>query len=854
MEEATDLAAVLGRFVKRSGYNVGQLGRLADIPKRTIANWLGGHVSRPRHGRDLLKLATVLHLDERETSELLVAAGHPSLPHLLAAAGDEDTRDLLAQSLARRREVAPFQAIPDLPYFVGREQEVRALQEVLLGGGRALICSLQGMGGVGKTALAAHLAYRLRPYFHDGVLWARVDQSDPMSILSAFAHAYGRDVSPYADLESRSQVVREILAGKRALIVLDNVQDSEEVRLLLPPSIGTCAVLITTRRQTLAVTSGAHRFTVGPFDETTEDAIELFARILGEERARRQTHTLRHIAILLGHLPLAVAIAASRMAYEPGWSASQFLKQLQQQKQRLDVLTYENQSVRLSANLSYDLLPPEEQRFFAVLGVFSSENLNLQAIAHVTERPLEVVQAALRQLYALSLVQVGQGGRYRLHPLLHDYARERLWFSEEREAAPARMIDFFVSYVDSHRQNYEALEREIDHILAALEAAFSAEMLPDLIRIANGLYFFLETRGLYDLAAVHLERAREAARSLDDSMSLAAVLLNLAHLHRIRGDYAVARLNAEEGLALARRSEDEVLISALLGELSAVLAFMGHLSEANRHNEEGLILARQLENAELMSTHLLYLGVRASVRRNYAKAEMHYEEGLALARQTGDARKVAKFLNNLGSVASNQGMLTRAEDYYQKSLVQAQELGYQELIGVALNSLGKVRRKRGEYREAEAYHEEALTLARRLDQKALIRLSLEQFGEVASAQELYEEAESFYRQLLALARETGGTVASSDALLMLGRVLTKRGAEAEVETCFVESLMLARQATNDVAQAYLLNEWGDLLWQAGNLKAATTAFTEALALARAGNGEKQAAAAKDGLARLGVRN
>lgn len=301
MPREPELADVLGRFVERSGYSMGQLGRLSDIPKRTIANWLGGRVRRPRHAVDLLKLADVLQLDERETNELLQAAEHASLPELLATVEDETTRNLVAQTMARGQERMPFQAIPDLPYFVGREEEVRALEEVLLSGGRALICSLQGMGGVGKTALAAHLAYRLRPHFPDGVLWARVDKAEPISILSAFANAFGRDVSAYTDVESRSQVVREILADRQALIVLDNVQSSGDVKPLLPPSVGRSAIILTTRRQNLAVTSGVHRFTVGPFNHSGKEALELFGRFLSEERAQREKDTLVEIADLLGH-------------------------------------------------------------------------------------------------------------------------------------------------------------------------------------------------------------------------------------------------------------------------------------------------------------------------------------------------------------------------------------------------------------------------------------------------------------------------------------------------------------------------------------------------------------------------
>src|SRR5690606_1190842 len=123
----------------------------------------------------------------------------------------------LRESLQR----APFQAISDIPHFVGRRALRDELIAALLRPYHQMIYSLEGMGGTGKTALAVHLAYKLRPGLPGGVLWARVDTADPMSVLAAFAGAYKEDVSQYRDIESRSQVVRDILADKRALMVLD---------------------------------------------------------------------------------------------------------------------------------------------------------------------------------------------------------------------------------------------------------------------------------------------------------------------------------------------------------------------------------------------------------------------------------------------------------------------------------------------------------------------------------------------------------------------------------------------------------------------------------------------------------
>lgn len=848
MSREPELADVLGRFVERSGYSMGQLGRLSDIPKRTIANWLGGRVRRPRHAADLLKLADVLHLAEGETNELLRAADHPSVPELLATVEDEATRKLLAQTTARGQGRTPFQAIPDLPYFVGREEEVQALEDVLLGGGRALICSLQGMGGVGKTALAAHLAYRLRPHFPDGVLWARVDRAEPLSILSAFASAYGRDVSSYTDVESRSQVVREILADKQALIILDNVQSSDDVKPLLPPSVGRCAVILTTRRQNLAVTSGTHRFTVGPFDRAGEEAIALFGRFLGDARMQKEVDTLAEIAELLGHLPLAVAIAASRMAYEPGWSAAAFLEHLQQERNRLDLLSYDDQSVRLSARVTYDMLQPEEQALFAALGAFRSEHVNVEALSAMTERPPKAVEAVLRRLYALSLVQIGQGERYRLHPLLHDFARERLRLREDEDAVRGRMVTFYAGYVDRRRRNVGALDRELDNLLAAVAAARAQARHHELLAIVTGLQLFLETKGMYDLAAGQLALAEETARSVGDEVGLAGVLLYRARLSRKRGAFAAARTAAAEGLALARARGDRRLTSALLGEVGMVRLRPCRPGETPADFQEGLSLARERNDADLTMSHLLHLGFFH--QNDPAKAIPYYEEGLALARQSGDEAKRAIFANNLGAVLLKQGEADRAEAYLRESLRLALDLGYQEVVGTAHVNLGKLARRIGSFAKAREHLEEALAVARRLGQVRLLRSVFEQLGALAATQEAYGEAEAYFREALSVARESEDRLAAGNIALALAQVLSQRGAFAEIEAYFRESLAAAAHVTDFGAQAGLLNEWGELLRRGGHHEAASTAYARALALAQQGGAAQAMKKAKQGLSEL----
>lgn len=427
LNDPFQFANVLNHYLERSGYTAGQLARLSDLPRRTIANWLKGKVRKPRRQSDLLKLAKALYLTKAETARLQRAAGYGGDGGNAPAQKEGTPLPASSAAMAQQQDRRPFQAVADLPYFVGRKEELQTLDKAILTGHhRAVIYSIQGMGGVGKTALVARLAYQLRPHFPDGVLWASMATADPMSILHAFAAAYGHEVTQYADLGSRSQVVRTLLAHKRALIVLDNVAHSGEIRPLLPPT-NTCAVIITTRRHDLSVTWGAFRMHLQPFPSQQSDSLDLFAKLLGPQHAERETETLAAIADLLGHLPLAIAIAASRMEYEPGWTAGRFLERLRHREGRLAALAYESQSVWSSFTRSYAALPRAQRRFFNALSFFGSEPFSAATMAHVTGVPAAIAREYLRKLWSRSLVQLEPPECYQLHPLLRDYALAQLW-------------------------------------------------------------------------------------------------------------------------------------------------------------------------------------------------------------------------------------------------------------------------------------------------------------------------------------------------------------------------------------------------------------------------------------------
>jgi len=362
--------------------------------------------------------------------------------------------------IAVRREAAvrPAQLPADLGDFTGRADEVTLLTGLAGGAwqqpGMVPVCVVTGPGGIGKTGLAVHVAHQVRDCFPDGELFARLGGSagrlaEPGQVLGRFLRDL--DVDPAqipAGEPERAAWFRSVLAGRRVLILLDDVRDSSQVTPLLPGAAG-CAVVVTSRSP-LADLPGACRLPLEVL--ANAEALELLSRIAGAPRLRAEAGSAAKVAEMCAGLPLALRIAGARLAARPHWKVKDLADRLADTTARLDELTVGDLSVRASFAASYARLRADPgglapARAFRLLGLWAGPDISTHAAAALLGVDPSAAEHALETLLDSHLLQPGESaGRYRCHSLLGVYAAELAREEDspvDTDAAMSRLLAWY---------------------------------------------------------------------------------------------------------------------------------------------------------------------------------------------------------------------------------------------------------------------------------------------------------------------------------------------------------------------------------------------------------------------------
>ncbi|MFG2913706.1 BTAD domain-containing putative transcriptional regulator [Kitasatospora sp. NPDC048298] len=718
----------------------------------------------------------------------------------------------------------PAQLPPDAADFTGRT----ALVERLVGalgapGQQALaIATVVGMGGVGKTALALHVAHRVREAYPDGQLYADLrgadaTPADPEAVLCGFLVALGVSADAVPDgLDARSALFRSVVDGRRLLLVLDNVHDTAQIRPLLPGAVG-CAVL-TTSRTRLSGLPATVQADLGVFEPG--EALELLGRTIGAERLAAEAEAARELLLMCGHLPLAVRIVAARLAARPSWTVQTLGRRLAVERRRIDELRIGDLEVAAAFELSYRQLTPAQARAFRLAASVDGPDLGLQAAAALLDLDEYDAEDLLEALVDVAMMESPFPGRYRFHDLLRAFARRRPDDPGAAVAARDRMLDHLLATActafqhavpgdpaagalgparsagvpldgpDGARAWAEA-EGSGAIALAAQVAGWTMTndgndgtdgSAPDPLGAAIDLLIaltpFLLAPPSRQLATTAEALAAAAAHRADHRAA--------GRAHFLRGNVALATTRLEDAeaasrlaVAASREAGDTVILRQALNDLGLVCQFLSRYDEAVGHYDEALLLARELghRSGALVTTVNAALARVRSGRA--AEAVQICHEALAELRTRNDDPGRAYTLYVLGLALHGLGRHEEAVTWFGECLAVASAAGLRARAGHARYRMADSLRSLGRTDEALEHAGRALELCEELGAErdqghALVVLgrTLADLGREAEADVRLREAHRIFVRLgLPEAREVAGLLPRGEGSAASGRSL-----------------------------------------------------------------------------------
>lgn len=562
-----------------------------------------------------------------------------------------------AAEAALRR--APFQAIAPPMHLAGRSQELAQLAAMLTRSGRGAVAAIVGMGGVGKTALAAELANRLRNDFADGVLWGRVATDATPDILQSWALAFGRDLSKISSYEARAAAMRDILSDKCALIVLDDVIAGRPIDLLLPGA-SPCAVLITTRDR-----AEVARYT-GEIMELRElpapAGLEMLTHLLGQETVAAEQAAAEELCQLLGGLPLAVEMAAQRVLASPRRDLSRMVRSLHSASARL-AHGISNHSVRTSFEVSWESLDAPLRHTFAVMGLFDGRPFSAAALAASSEMDDDAALDQLDLLATLSMLKYAEGDRYIQHRLLADFALEKLAALPDRQQVEQRFVAYYRRITLGAAGDFVQLEHEWDHLLRAIQIAHTRQAWSEVLALVDAATAPWFARARFHQARQGLQAGLDAARALQDTAHITRFAFFLGRIALRQDDYTAARELLTTAIAGYAAAGNRLRMAEALVDLADVETELGAYAHAESNLQRAETIYTELEQPTGIAAVRCREASIAYDRNDYAAARRLCEDALQLLPAEGGEVVRSRTLRLLADIAAREQQYALAQQY-----------------------------------------------------------------------------------------------------------------------------------------------------------------------------------------------
>ena len=602
--------------------------------------------------------------------------------------------------------------LPRRPYFVGREEELRSIFESLHPNSRTFIIGIEGIGGVGKSALAIEVSHRcVEKELFESVIWITFKESiltlhgiEPVvpeakslsEILITIGTSLGNPTIGNLSIQDQIKRAYNLLARNTTLLVLDNFEtlsksEQHDILDFLRRSPITLKVIVTSRER---VTEGQIIRLQGLSFEESNALLAWDAQQKNIQLTRNQN---KYLVDLTGGLPLALLWVQGQIAVL-GYSVTQVLDKLSLDAD-IPILQY-------CFNHSWNLLRHNNEKKLLFILALQPESVSrnaLEEIAGIDDD--DIFESSVSDLLQLTLIEhEPDRDAFSILPLTRRYIRTQ--FSSHRafvRQAELKAAQYYVKLL-SQKSNfkdwrgYDELLHDRNNILAVAQWCYKSiqkktplsKSLPKNTRniaeilVQIGIQFgsVLWQRAFWYDRLTLAHAAISAANLLSDWKSVSTFARNISWIYFYQGDYLRALHWAEESLSATTKTEDALLIAAAKRSLGTVELRLGNFDRSEKLLKEVLQTSEKFaaDDYGIYSKGFVQygLGDLEYDRGNIQRAGEWYQKALDTwcdPVRKDPVRHISYALNGLGFVALKEKRYERAREYFSEGIRSAEEFG-----------------------------------------------------------------------------------------------------------------------------------------------------------------------------------